>query len=210
MEKYYSINRDYGPVETREKDSRFITFGYPITSLDEVKNRIEQIKKQFYDASHFCFAYRLIDPETDNSDERVLHRFNDDGEPGGTAGLPIYHEIVRKDYHNILVVVVRYFGGTKLGTGRLTRTYAAAARSILDITKKTEIHIKKKATIFFPFDLTGDMMQLIKRYSIEIISQEYTPSGVNMRLFIPVGYWNEVAQMVKNASKGKIKIILIG
>jgi len=208
MDKYNSINQDYGPVETREKGSRFIAFGYPITSSNQVKKRIDQLKRQFNDASHFCFAYRLINPDSADSGEQIFYRSNDDGEPGGTAGLPIYNEILRKDYYNILVAVVRYFGGTKLGTGRLSRTYAFAARSVLDITKKIDIYIYKKASVFFPFDLTGDMMQLIKSYSIEIISQDYTPGGVNMRLLIPVCFWDEVVNTVKDTSKGKTKINL--
>lgn len=206
MEHYQSINQDYGPIEIREMGSRFIAFVYPVSSLSDVKMRIDLLRKQYNDASHVCFAYRLVRSIDDRPEVEVLIRRYDAGEPSGTAGLPIFNEIVRKEYHNILVVVVRYFGGIKLGTGRLSRTYAAAAREILETTVKVDCKIEIPAQIFFPFDLTGDLRQIIKQFSLKLVSQEYTPDGVHLRLLVPVGIWDKFIPAVKNTSKGKAKI----
>jgi putative IMPACT (imprinted ancient) family translation regulator len=208
MECYQSVKQDYGPIEIREMGSRFIAFVYPVSSLSDAKVRIDLLKKRFNDASHVCFAYRLVRSIADHSEVEILSRYYDDGEPGGTAGLPIFNEIVRKEYHNVLVAVVRYFGGIKLGTGRLSRTYAAAAREILERTVQVECQMEKMAQIFFPFNLTGDLMQLIKQFSLKLVSQEYTADGVHLRLLVPVGIWDKFVPAVQNTSKGKAEIKL--
>lgn len=120
MDKYITV-KGSGQAEIVEKKSRFIAHIKPITSEDDVTAFIEEIKKQYWDARHNCYAYQL-------GDRNQIQRYSDDGEPGGTAGMPILDVLRGKDIKDTIVVVTRYFGGTLLGTGGLVRAYSLSAR----------------------------------------------------------------------------------
>ena len=198
IEIYYTVDRSYGPEEIKEKGSRFISYLYPVETKEAVDGFIGALRKKYYDATHVCFAFRL------GKGEEQCIRYNDDGEPSGTAGLPIYNEIRSKDYFNVLTAVVRYFGGIKLGTGGLTRAYGQAAWKVLEISAKVTIHIKQKVSLSFPFNFTGEIMQIVNRFSLDILKQEYSADGIHMQLDVPVGKIDDITKLIIERSNGKI------
>lgn len=198
IETFSTVDKTYGPEEIKEKGSRFISYLYPVETKEAADAVIVVLRKKYYDATHVCFAYRL------GKGEEQYFRFNDDGEPSGTAGLPIYNEIKSKEYFNVLAAVVRYFGGVKLGTGGLTRAYGQAAAKVLNISTKITVHIKQKISVSFPFHFTGEIMQVVNRFSLDILKQEYSADGIQMQLDVPVGKVTEVTKQVIERSSGKI------
>lgn len=200
IETYFTIDKKCGPEEIKEKGSRFIAYLYPAGTKEAADLIIAGLRKKYYDASHVCFAYRL------GEGHETYSRYNDDGEPSGTAGPPIYHEIKSKQYFNVLAVVVRYFGGTKLGTGGLTRAYGQAAKKVLDLSKRITVHVKQRVSVSFPFDFTGEIMQLVNRFSLDIVNQDYSADGIVMKLDVPVGKVAEAAKQIVDRSGGKIRL----
>jgi uncharacterized YigZ family protein len=114
-----------GEAIYKEKRSKFLAFAYPVENEAEIKEKIAFLKKKYHDARHHCYAYIL-------GADKSVYRMNDDGEPSGTAGRPIHGQLLSKDITNVLVVVVRYFGGVKLGTGGLRAAYKLAAKEVLE------------------------------------------------------------------------------
>lgn len=141
MDKYITV-KGLGQAEIVEKKSRFIAHIKPITSENEANSYIEEIKKQYWDARHNCYAYQL-------GDRNQIQRYSDDGEPGGTAGMPILDVLRGRDIKNTLVVVTRYFGGTLLGTGGLVRAYSLATREGISAAGLIERipHIRQHFTV---------------------------------------------------------------
>jgi len=195
--QYFTIGDTYGPKEIKEKGSRFIGYLYPVSKIEAAEAILIQMRKKYHDATHVCFAFRL------GNGKEEYFRYNDDGEPGGTAGLPIYNEIKGEDYFNVMAVVIRYFGGTKLGTGGLVRAYASATRFVIESAKTITVTNKKKITINFPFEQTGEIMTIIQRYSLGIIDQNFTSDGVSMKLDIPITRLQEVTNTLTQVSKGQ-------
>lgn len=202
--KFFTVKKDYGPEEIKEKGSRFISFLYPVKSKEEANKIKNKLKKKFFDATHICFAYRL------GEGTELYYRLNDDGEPNGTAGLPIYNEIKKRDYFNVMVAVVRYFGGIKLGTGGLARSYKQSAKRVLDVSKEVEVYIRREISISFSYNFMGEMRKIINFFSIDIINQDYSEKGVNMKLGIPITKFDEVSKKISDKSNGKIKLIMPG
>ena len=160
----------------KEKGSKFLAFAHPVESAAEVKCLLDQYRKTYYDARHVCFAYAL-------GPEAAETRSSDDGEPSGTAGRPILGQIQSFDLTNVLVVVIRYFGGILLGTGGLVVAYKAATAEALqhaDILKKT---VDIDFTIHFDFPFMNDVMKLVKKLDVRILSQDYDENcGMNLRI----------------------------
>ncbi|MCK4835425.1 MAG: YigZ family protein, partial [Candidatus Aminicenantes bacterium] len=198
--KYFTIEDLAGPEEIKIKGSRFIAYLYPVSDISEVNEILADLRKRYHDASHICTAFRFHGHEED------VFRYDDDGEPGGTAGLPIYYGIKGRQYFNILVVVIRYFGGIKLGTGGLAKAYATAARKVLESSKKVLRYVRTKAVVLFPYDFTGEMRQLIHQYSLEVIDQDYRSDGIFMEIFIPVIRMEKIKQILRDKSKGSIEL----
>lgn len=199
-ESFLTIGKSCGPEELKEKGSRFISYLYPVSTPEEAESLIAGLRKKYHDATHVCFAFRLGEGKED------YFRFSDDGEPGGTAGLPIYNEIKSKGFFNVLAAVIRYFGGSKLGTGGLVRAYAGAARKVIDTAETIPIYIKKEVLLDFPYDFTGEMMQIVNRFSLEVVRREYTDKGVSMKLAVPLASLNKVAQAVADITNGKLQL----
>ena len=128
MENFLTIQEEE-QTQVVEKKSRFIAEIYPVTNIQEVQNKIKEIKKKYYDAKHHCIAYRIIE------EGRVIERASDDGEPSGTAGLPMLNILKGNKLCNVLVVVTRYFGGILLGTGGLVRAYSEATNLVIQKSK---------------------------------------------------------------------------
>ena len=150
----------------KEKMSRFIAFAIPVRTVDEVKSHLERFQKEYYDARHICYAYML-------GHTRTEFRANDNGEPSGTAGKPILGQINSFGLTDILVVVVRYFGGIKLGTGGLIVAYREAAQLALqgaDIIEKT---VDDDVMVRFEYPFMNDVMRIVKEEGPEIIRQVF-------------------------------------
>jgi uncharacterized YigZ family protein len=159
-----------GFFELVEKRSRFITYCEKVSHADDFKQLLNRLKKQYPDARHFCYGFR-IGPL--NSAQRG---FSDDGEPNGTAGMPILNVIDHSEFSNIAIVVVRYFGGTKLGTGGLARAYSEAASSVLKSIKWSEYKEKQDIKLCCGFPQEHQLRYLIKQLAGEITNVEYSQS----------------------------------
>ncbi|MCD4736446.1 MAG: YigZ family protein [Bacteroidales bacterium] len=148
----------------KEKGSKFLAFALSVRSTEEIKEQLGRFKKEFHDARHHCYAYRT---GTENFDTRA----NDDGEPAGTAGRPILGQIQSFGLTNTLIVVVRYFGGTKLGKPGLIRAYKTAAHEVLSNAKIVENKILDIYTLRFGYPLLNNVMRIIKEEDIQIKDQ---------------------------------------
>lgn len=149
-----------------EKRSKFLSFALPITTIEEVKNYLAVYQRKYYDARHLCYAYRL-GPKGDD------FRANDNGEPSGTAGKPILGQLKSFELTNVLVIVVRYFGGIKLGTGGLIVAYRAAAYEVLSRAEIIGKTVDEEVTLTFEYPFMNDVMHIIKAEELHIISQNY-------------------------------------
>ena len=149
----------------KDRGSKFFGYAFPVTSEDDIDNCIQQLKKQHHTARHWCYAWQL-----GKSYDR--YRANDDGEPSNSAGMPIYGQLQAFDITNVLVVVVRYFGGTKLGVGGLIQAYKAAAQETLTHASIVEKTIDESLTITFEYPEMNTVMRIIKDEKLRIVSQE--------------------------------------
>lgn len=160
----------------KEKGSKFLAFAHPVESASEVKSLLEAYRKTYYDARHVCFAYAI---GHDASETRA----SDDGEPSGTAGRPIQGQIQSFGLTNVLVVVIRYFGGILLGTGGLVVAYKSAAAAALQAADILEKTIDVEFSIHFEFPFMNDVMKLVKNLEAQILEQNYdTNCGMRLRI----------------------------
>lgn len=149
-----------------EKRSKFIAMALPVRTLEEIKEHLEKYQKQYYDARHVCYAYML-------GHERKDFRANDNGEPSGTAGKPILGQINSNELTDILIVVVRYFGGIKLGTSGLIQAYKAAAAEAIAAATVVEKTVDDEVEVAFEYPLMNDVMRIVKEEEPQIVSQSY-------------------------------------
>lgn len=163
---YKTIAFESEEVLFKEKGSKFFGYAFPIEHEDEVKPIIENLKKQHPHAVHFCYAYQL------GTVPKISYRANDDGEPGNTAGAPIYGQIQSFGLTNVLIVVVRIFGGIKLGVGGLIAAYKTTAQMTLEICEIIEKTIDVHFLISFDYKNMNKVMRVIKEKKLEITSQE--------------------------------------
>jgi uncharacterized YigZ family protein len=153
----------------KDKGSKFHAFAFQVHNENEIKDHLSELRKKFYDARHHCYAWAL-------GPNRDAYRQNDDAEPSGTAGKPIYGQILSHDLTNILIVVVRYFGGVKLGVRGLINAYKAAAIDALENTLIEEKIIKEVYEIKFEYPLLNDVMKIIKDHDLNQLSQDFSLS----------------------------------
>ncbi len=150
----------------KEKGSKFISFVFPVNSEAEIKEAIDNLKKEYFDARHHCYAW-ILGPN------KAQFRSNDDGEPAGTAGKPIFNQLLSKDLTNILVVVIRYFGGIKLGVPGLINAYKQATIDVLDKSEIVECLIPSYAMVYFNYSNMSEVMKVVKRVDASIHLTEY-------------------------------------
>lgn len=150
----------------REKMSKFLAFAHPASTVEEAKAVIAQYQKKYFDARHVCWAYML-------GFERTDFQSNDNGEPSGTAGKPILGQINSFGLTDTVIVVVRYFGGIKLGTSGLIAAYREAARLALEEAEIVERKVMKQISFTFPYLSMNDVMRLVKQSNLEILSQQF-------------------------------------
>lgn len=151
----------------KEKGSKFLSFAYPVNSLDEVEDHLATLKKKYHDARHHCYAYMLGMGEQE-------YRANDDGEPNHSAGDPILGQIRSFELTNVLIVVVRYFGGTKLGVGGLISAYKQGAADALSKAKIVCIYPQTSFDLIFPYSLTSEVERVLNEFEIEYTNKEFT------------------------------------
>ncbi|MDG1806058.1 YigZ family protein [Flavicella sp.] len=169
VDVYKTLEEDSEETLFKEKGSKFFGYAFPVTDEEQVKNILLDIKKKHHAARHWCYAYKLgVDP--------VRFRVNDDGEPSNSAGQPIYGQILAADVTDVLVVVVRYFGGVKLGVGGLIRAYKASAQLTLETSKIVEKTIEEKLELTFQYQHMNKVMRVIKQKRLTVFSQELTTS----------------------------------
>ena len=148
----------------REKASKFLSVAIPVSTEEEVKANLEELRKAYHDANHHCYAYRL-------GLENQSYRTNDDGEPSGSAGKPIYGQILSMGLSDILVVVIRYFGGTKLGIPGLIQAYRTATRDALEHAEIIEKIIRVQYKVTFDYETMNEIMHILKSEGVKIIHQ---------------------------------------
>lgn len=164
IEYFYTIEQQ-GVAEYKERGSRFLAYAFPISSAEDFKKHLAALKKEHPKANHHCFAYRI---GNDNNQFRV----SDDGEPSGTAGRPILGQIDSRQLRNVLVVVVRYFGGTLLGVPGLIQAYKTATALVLQTVPILQKPVTRKCSLHFDYTLMNEVMRHIKALNIEVVQQD--------------------------------------
>lgn len=149
----------------KEKGSKFLAFAYPVQTELKIKEHLEALRKQYYDARHHCYAYVL-------GPRQEVYRANDDGEPSATAGRPIHGQILSQGLTDILVVVVRYFGGTKLGTSGLINAYKTATLDALQQAEVIEKIVMQRYRVRFPYEQMNQVMRIVKDLQLQVVEQQ--------------------------------------
>lgn len=162
---YKTLDESVENILFKEKNSKFFGYAFPISSELEVKKHLDQLKTEHFSARHWCYAYQI-------GTEVIKFRANDDGEPSNSAGMPIYGQIQSFDITNVLVVVIRYFGGVKLGVGGLISAYKTTAQLTLDEANIIEKTIDKYFKITFDYKNMNKVMRIIKEKNIQIVHQK--------------------------------------
>ena len=162
---YKTIVRPSEETLFKDRGSKFYGYVFPVTTEEEIKEHIEQLKKQHYNARHWCYAWQL-------GKSYEHYRANDDGEPSNSAGMPIYGQLQSFDVTNVLVVVVRYFGGTKLGVGGLIQAYKTGAKLALEASRIVERTINEEFILKFEYPEMNTVMRIVKDENLNIINQK--------------------------------------
>lgn len=162
---YYTINYPSEEILFKEKNSKFFGYAFPVHSEEEVKPILESLQKLHPNAGHFCYAYQI-------GTSSITYRANDDGEPSNSAGMPIYGQIQSFSITNVLLVVVRIFGGVKLGVGGLISAYRTTAQLILESAEIVEKTIDIHFSVSFDYKNMNKVMRVIKQKNIEILTQK--------------------------------------
>lgn len=182
------MNNRYRTVDSsckalfKEKSSKFYSLLFPVSTEDEAKSVIERVKKEYYDSRHVCFAYVV-------GQNKEIWRINDAGEPTNTAGKPILGQLTSYDLTNVLLIVVRYFGGTKLGVGGLIKAYKASAQLVLEQAKIVEREVLVRYDITFSYVQLPAILKLIKMVNGTIIVNEQTD---NCKMIVEIPLTNEL------------------
>ncbi|WP_299521970.1 YigZ family protein [Winogradskyella sp.] len=161
---YKTISKPSKGELFKDKNSKFYSYALPVNNEDQIKTYLEAVKKEHYSARHWCYAYQL-------SMETIRYRINDDGEPSNSAGMPIYGQIKSFDLTNILIIVVRYYGGTKLGMGGLINAYRTSARLALETADIIERTINRHFQLSFEYKYMSKVIRVLKENQVDIINQ---------------------------------------
>ena len=197
----YKTIEEQGEGIYTEKRSKFLAFAIPVTTIEQVKEQVDAYQKKYYDARHVCYAYRL-------GERGEQERSNDNGEPSGTAGKPILGQIHSKELTNVLVIVVRYFGGVKLGTSGLIVAYRLAAAEALEAVPHIEKTINSEITLRFSYPLLNDVLRIVKEEAPKVVEQVFDNECV-VRLSMRLSRMPRLVERYEKlsiASKGDLKI----
>lgn len=196
MSDLYKTIKDKSQGLFKDKGSKFISFAFIVNDEQDVKNKLQQIKKEYHDARHHCYAYRI-------GTEKYVYRHNDDGEPSGTAGKPIYGQILSFDVTNICIIVVRYFGGVLLGTGGLVNAYKNAAIECLSNASIVENQIKKSINIEFPYEIMNDVMKITNEQDIDVTKRDFQEQ-CRLSINVPKSKHTLILQKIEKLYKARI------
>lgn len=196
MDFYFTID-NVGVAEYKERGSKFLAYSYPLKSAEELKKYLQVLKKEHPKAVHYCFAYRL-------GFDGNNFRSSDDGEPAGTAGKQILGQIDSKNLTNILVIVVRYFGGTLLGVPGLIAAYKTSASLVLQCTTVVQKAIEVNYILHFDYTAMNDVMLILKQYNCTILKNE-TQLFCNVEVGIPSNKLSEVLNGLTNLQNIELK-----
>lgn len=175
----------------KEKGSKFLAFAFPVRTLDEVKEHLERLRKDYFDARHHCYAYIL-------GANKEVWRANDDGEPSGTGGRPIHGQLMSADLTDTLVVVVRYFGGILLGASGLANAYKTAARDAIAHATIVDRTIDLRYRLHFEYPLMNDVMRILKDFDLKPENQQFDMDcslEVSVRQSLSVHFYDRVADL---------------
>ncbi len=200
---FYTI-QDSSEGYYKDLGSKFLAFAYPVDSEAEIKEKIEHLRKKYFDATHHCFAW-ILGPDKDR------FRAVDDGEPNHSAGDPILGQIRSKNLTNVLVVVVRYYGGVKLGVGGLIQAYKLAAEEALSNSQIIEREVTEKFLIRYPYDETPEVMKLIKDFDVKILNQSFAEDcllEVQVKLKEKDEFMNKITLLNALGRKISLSVIL--
>lgn len=187
---YKTVTKEY-QASIKEKGSTFTGYLFPAPDEFHFKRKLEELRTQLHDATHHCYAFR-IDPEG------ILNRFSDDGEPSGTAGKPIMGQLINSELSYVGLIVVRYYGGVKLGTGGLIKAYREAAKAVLSLAEIELKEVTAPYQITFPYEKSGIITRLLDEFHIEVTHREAEESAI----------WNIEIEIEKiEPFKEKLKLI---
>ena len=181
--------------ELKEKNSRFIGIALPVENENEVSSYLKELKKKYYDATHHCYAYKTLNSE----------KYSDAGEPSGTAGIRIFNAIEHFNLTNTLVVVVRYFGGTKLGIGGLGKAYYDAAFKVLDKAAKVSKKLYQKVIIKTDFKYMQNIYRIFNESGNKIINTNYSDK-VDFDCLITIDDFQRIISHLEDATKGEMEL----
>src|SRR5690606_10064376 len=199
---YYNTIEKVGTAEFKDRGSRFIAIAYPVKTVADCKQRIADIKKEYPKARHYCFAYRL-------GLDKNQFRVSDDGEPSCTAGRPILAQIDSKNVTDIIIIVVRYFGGTLLGVPGLINAYKTAASLVLQVTPLVRKPVLIPYQIQFDYTQMNEVMTVVKHFDCEVIKQELQ-LFCNIEIGIPKNRLNETLMRlndIRNITLAPVKTL---
>jgi len=182
----------------RIKGSRFIAELQPVKTVEEARARIDRVRSEFHDARHHCWAYRL-------GPDGAVFRSSDDGEPSGSAGRPILNQIEGHDVTDLVIVVTRYFGGTKLGVGGLVRAYGGAAAEALERADVRTVKITREIAVAYPYECSGEVQHLMTVTGISPFQAEYGES-VRLRIAVPVRDVDEFLVRLRDVTSGRATV----
>lgn len=191
MDTYKTIASSVQEVIFKEKSSKFLGYAFPVTSEEEIKAHLEEVKKAHFSARHWCYAWQL------GYGTNQRYRANDDGEPNNTAGIPIYGQIQSFELTNILVIVVRYFGGIKLGVGGLVQAYKTTAQLTLQEAEIEEKLITEELRIRFEYPLMNKVMRVVKEQNLNITQQLLT-ENCELHLAIRQSDYQRMQELFEN------------
>jgi uncharacterized YigZ family protein len=183
----------------KDKGSKFIAFAYPLISENEVKAQLVKLRAEHTKANHFCYAYRL-------TPDKSVYRVNDDGEPSGTAGRPILNALLSAGLTNILVVVVRYFGGTLLGVPGLINAYKSAAVEAVNVAVIVDKTVNDIYQLKFDYLVMNDVMRMVKEEQLTVLDQQFD-NECTIKFEVRKSQLNKVLQRVEKQSGVEIKYL---
>ena len=201
MNEIYSSIQQETSAQLKVEGSRFIADAFPVEDEESAKRTLEAIRKKYFDATHHCFAYVI------GMGKKIV-RYSDDGEPSGTAGIKIYNAIQSKNLSDILVIVTRYFGGTKLGVGGLGRAYFESAEAGLGKAKLISKAVMRELTVAFPFSETNPVMNVINMQKLTITKTDYEEGRSLLTLNVLPSRLSFIETLLTNATKGNAVIQL--
>ncbi len=196
-DEYFTLRKQVR-AKTRVAGSVFIATAIPVNEEEDAKDWIGKISEKFFDATHNCFAFRIKD-----TDGETL-KFSDAKEPRGSAGGPILSAIKSENLYNVLVVVTRYFGGVKLGTGRLSRAYRESALAVLQKGERTKRWICSEIVLSFPLNMIGKVNRIFNKYQVRLIQQGFQRSVI-VKIEVRASLVEKIKKALVEATGGQVR-----